>query len=79
MFRKRAWMMGLLLPWLVGCSSLKLTYGQGPTLAYWWLEGSRFRPRPDRRIVASSTSVRDEVLQAYPHAAGMMSVIPPGP
>ena len=47
-------------------------------LAYWWLEGSRFRPRRDRRIVASSTSVRDEVLQAYPHAAGMMSVIPPG-
>ena len=47
-------------------------------LAYWFLEGSRFRPQPDRRIVASSDSVRDEVLLAYPHAAGMISVIPPG-
>jgi len=39
MLSKRAWMLGLLLPWLVGCSSLRLTYGQGPTLAYWWLDG----------------------------------------
>lgn len=39
MFRNRAWMMGLVLPWLVGCSSVRLTYSQGPTLAYWWLDG----------------------------------------
>jgi len=38
MLRKRAWMVGLVLPWLVGCSSVRLTYGQGPTLAYWWLD-----------------------------------------
>jgi hypothetical protein len=39
MLRKRIWMVGCVLPWLVGCSSVRLTYGQGPTLAYWWLDG----------------------------------------
>lgn len=29
----------MLLPWIVGCSALRLTYNQGPTLAYWWLDG----------------------------------------
>lgn len=29
----------LLLPWLGGCSAVRLTYGQGPLLAYWWLDG----------------------------------------
>jgi len=38
MLRKRIWMVGCVLPWLVGCSSVRLTYGQGPTLAYWWLD-----------------------------------------
>lgn len=29
----------MLLPWLAGCSALRLGYEQGPTLAYWWLDG----------------------------------------
>lgn len=29
----------MLLPWLLGCSTVRLSYGQGPTLAYWWLDG----------------------------------------
>jgi hypothetical protein len=29
----------MLLPWCVACSTVRLTYGQGPTLAYWWLDG----------------------------------------
>jgi Family of unknown function (DUF6279) len=29
----------LLLPLIVGCSALRLTYNQGPFLAYWWLDG----------------------------------------
>lgn len=29
----------LVLPWLGGCSAVRLTYGQGPLLAYWWLDG----------------------------------------
>ena len=44
-------------------------------IVYWLLEASRFRFLPDRRIIASSESVRDEVLAGYPDCAG---VIPPG-
>ncbi|MBI3368966.1 MAG: hypothetical protein HY021_11130, partial [Burkholderiales bacterium] len=29
----------LLVSMLAGCSALRLTYNQGPTLAYWWLDG----------------------------------------
>lgn len=29
----------MLLSSLLGCSTVRLTYGQGPTLAYWWLDG----------------------------------------
>ncbi len=37
--RWRAWIILALLPWFVGCSAVRLGYGQGPTLAYWWLDG----------------------------------------
>jgi len=47
-------------------------------ISYWLLEASRFRCRPDRRIIASSESVRDEVLAGYPDSAAMLGVIPPG-
>ena len=33
------WIVAALLPALVGCSTVRLTYGQGPMLAYWWLDG----------------------------------------
>ena len=36
--RWRSWIIWLLLPWLAGCSSLRLGYNQAPTLAYWWLD-----------------------------------------
>ena len=29
----------MLLPWLAGCSSLRLGYNQAPLLAFWWLDG----------------------------------------
>ena len=29
----------LFLPLFVGCSAVRLTYNQGPVLAYWWLDG----------------------------------------
>ena len=29
----------MLLPWWAGCSAVRLGYGQGPSLAYWWLDG----------------------------------------
>ena len=47
-------------------------------IAYWLLEAARFRLLPDRRIIASSESVRDEMLMGYPHTASLLSVIPPG-
>ena len=36
--RMRGWII-LLLPLLAACSALQLSYNQGPTLAYWWLDG----------------------------------------
>lgn len=42
MWFKRAWMIGLVLPWLIfsmsGCSSVRFAYNQGSTAAYWWLD-----------------------------------------
>ena len=36
--RWKTWIIVLLLPWLAACSAVRLTYGQGPTLVYWWLD-----------------------------------------
>jgi len=36
--RWKAWIIVMLLPLLGACSALRLSYGQGPTLAYWWLD-----------------------------------------
>ena len=47
-------------------------------IVYWLLEAARFRSLPGRHVVASSESVRDEILAGYPRTAGMLSVIPPG-
>ncbi|MBI2770853.1 MAG: glycosyltransferase family 4 protein [Burkholderiales bacterium] len=47
-------------------------------LAYLWLEAARFSSRPGRHVVAASSMVQAEALQAYPGAAGMTSVITPG-
>jgi glycosyltransferase involved in cell wall biosynthesis len=59
------------LKWLNILTSPRLIF-------YWLLEASRFRVMPKRCIVASSGSVRDEILSGYPRAAAMLSVIPPG-
>jgi len=36
--RWKAWIIVCLLPLLAACSAVRLSYGQGPTLAYWWLD-----------------------------------------
>ncbi len=36
--RWKSWIIWLLLPCFAGCSTLRLGYNQGPTLAYWWLD-----------------------------------------
>lgn len=33
------WIIGALLPLFVACSAVRLSYDQGPVLAYWWLDG----------------------------------------
>ncbi len=37
--RWKPWIVALLLPWLAACSAVRLTYSQGPLLAFWWLDG----------------------------------------
>jgi hypothetical protein len=36
--RLRVLIITALLPLVVGCSAIRLAYGQGPELAYWWLD-----------------------------------------
>lgn len=45
-------------------------------MTYWWLE--RARMQPNRCIVATSETLKQEILQTYPHAAPMLHTIPPG-
>ena len=59
------------LRWLSLCTSLRL-------MVYWWLEAARMRPQARRQIVATSTQVMTETLQAYPQIAACMHVVAPG-
>ena len=44
----------LLMPLFVGCSAVRLTYNQGPFLAYWWLDGyADFNPEQAPRVKAA--------------------------
>jgi hypothetical protein len=36
--RVNLWIIATLLVLLTGCSAVRLTYGQGPLLAYWWMD-----------------------------------------
>lgn len=60
-----------LLRWLKIASSPRL-------LAYLWLEGARFKPRPGQQVVLTSSSLQAHAVAAYPHAAGLMSIVTPG-
>ena len=59
------------LKWLALATSPRL-------LTYWWLEKARMRPDAHRAIVATSSAVRQEILQAYPATASMLHTITPG-
>jgi glycosyltransferase involved in cell wall biosynthesis len=59
------------LKWLSLCTSPRL-------LTYWCLEAARFRSQTRKHIVATSSQVMAETLQAYPHTAACMQVIAPG-
>ena len=47
-------------------------------LVYLWLEGARFKPGPGRQIVATSDTLRDECVAAYPASRGFLTVVTPG-
>lgn len=47
-------------------------------LTYWWLERLRMRPRMGRSIVATSETVRHEILEAYPCTESTLRTIAPG-
>lgn len=47
-------------------------------ITYVWLEGLRFRPAPARRVVATSETLKDECVQAYPACRPWLSVVTPG-
>jgi glycosyltransferase involved in cell wall biosynthesis len=47
-------------------------------MAYWLLEGARFRPQPGRQIVATSDQVLKEIRRAYPNDTRPIHVITPG-
>ncbi len=47
-------------------------------ITYVALEAARFRVRPGRQVPVASESLKREVLQVYPHAAHMLSVLAPG-
>ncbi|MFM8901356.1 MAG: hypothetical protein ACKOF9_15630 [Burkholderiales bacterium] len=59
----KRWIIGALccLPVLLAaCSAARLGYGQGPTLAYWWLDGYvDFNE-------AQSLRVREDLINIYP-------------
>ncbi len=59
------------LRWLKIASSPRL-------LAYLWLEGARFRPRPGRQVVLTSASLQADAVAVYPQAVGLMSIVTPG-
>jgi UDP-glucose:(heptosyl)LPS alpha-1,3-glucosyltransferase len=61
----------LALRWLKVLTSPRL-------LVYLWLEKMRFAAKPGRRIVVTSPSLRDLMVQTYPHTETMLDVLTPG-
>lgn len=59
------------LKWLALVTSPRL-------LTYWWLEKARMHSQPHRTIVATSSTVRQEILRTYPAVAQSLHTITPG-
>jgi UDP-glucose:(heptosyl)LPS alpha-1,3-glucosyltransferase len=47
-------------------------------ITYVALEAARFRARPGQQVVVTSDNLLNEVLQVYPHAQPLVSVVTPG-
>lgn len=81
-------MLALLLPaWLAlhaGCSTLRLAYGQGPQLAYWWLDGyadfdDLQQPAVEDAIAGWFRWNRDTQLPGYARLLDQASAMARGP
>ncbi len=63
--------LALALRWLKVATSPRL-------VVYLWLEGRRYAPVPQRRVVLTSQALREDFVAAYPKASAISTVIAPG-
>jgi len=63
--------LALALRWLKVATSPRL-------VVYLWLEGRRYAPVPQRRVVLTSQALRKDFVAAYPKASAISTVIAPG-
>lgn len=82
--RWKAWIIVMLLPLLGACSALRLSYGQGPTLAYWWLDNQvdftdEQVPRVRGALVDWFAWHRSTQLPDYAQALGDLATTLAGP
>ena len=82
--RWKAWIIVMLLPLLGGCSALRLTYGQGPLLAYWWLDSqvaftAEQAPRVRSALADWFAWHRSTQLPDYAQALGELASAAAGP
>ena len=78
------WIIVMLLPSIVGCSALRLTYNQGPTLAYWWLDsqvdiGAEQAPRVRTALADWFAWHRATQLPEYAQALGEAAALAVNP
>jgi hypothetical protein len=78
--RWKGWIIVILLPLLGACSTLRVTYGQGPLLTYWWLDrqvdfnaeqGPRVRAALNDWFAWHRATQLPEYAQALGEAAGL--------
>jgi len=82
--RWKTWIIVMLLPLLGGCSALRLSYGQGPLLAYWWLNSqvdfsAEQAPRVRSALADWFTWHRSTQLADYAQAVGELAAATAGP
>ena len=82
--RWKAWIIVVLLPLLGGCSAVRLSYGQGPLLAYWWLDSQVDFTAEQAPLVRSALADwfawhRSTQLPDYAQALGELAAAAAGP
>ncbi len=82
--RWKTWIIVMLLPLLGACSALRLSYGQGPLLAYWWLDNqvdfnAEQAPRVRSALADWFAWHRSSQLPDYAQALGDLAATLAGP